>query len=121
LKFLWISLGVLAFLLLLCLLTAYICFRMAFYSSRSKKKDPDAIPLPSGEIYEEYHKSMTGWIRIGDKTYHFSKKGVMLTGTHKISKKKYTFSETGELVKGKAPKVKARFSERDNGPALMTE
>jgi len=63
LKFLWISLGVLAFLLLLCLLTAYICFRMAFYSSRSKKKDPDAIPLPSGEIYEEYHKSMTGWIR----------------------------------------------------------
>lgn len=57
---LWIALGVLAFILLVILITAYICFRMAFYASR-KEPDNGEFTLPDGEIYKAYRDVMSSW------------------------------------------------------------
>ena len=52
--------GVLAVLILL---TAYICYRMAFYASRKEDENADEYAIPEGEIYEPYHEQMKSWIR----------------------------------------------------------
>ncbi len=49
-------------LMLLVLLTAYICFYIAFYVPR-KKAEPDAINIPEGDIYEPYKDQMIQWIK----------------------------------------------------------
>lgn len=51
-----------AAIVLLVLLVAYICFRMAFYSPDSSRPAPDEISLPEGSIYKPYHEAMTNWI-----------------------------------------------------------
>ena len=45
------------------LVVSYICFRLAFYSKRSKE-DPNAgeVSLPEGEIYEPFRGQMVDWI-----------------------------------------------------------
>jgi fermentation-respiration switch protein FrsA (DUF1100 family) len=43
-------------------LISYICFYIAFYSSRKKKVPSDEISLPEGDIYEPYKDQMTKWI-----------------------------------------------------------
>ena len=48
---------------LLVLLLSYIFFRMGFYVPPRKKKDPEAVELPEGEIYEVFWEDMRGWIR----------------------------------------------------------
>lgn len=57
-----IFLIILAALVLLVLLTAYICFRMAFYVKRDKDEDLTAFTFPHGEIYEPYHEQMLSWM-----------------------------------------------------------
>lgn len=61
-KYFWILLGIVAALALLTLLTAYICFRMAFYESR-RKCQTEEYPIPEGEIYEPYRPVMTQWMK----------------------------------------------------------
>lgn len=58
-----IFLIVLAVVLLLVLLTAYICFRIAFYVKRDKDEDLTAFTFPHGEIYEPYHDKMLSWMK----------------------------------------------------------
>lgn len=61
--FLYIILGIAGFLLLLTLLTSYICFRMAFLNPRTREKDREEYPLPSGKIYEPYREQMIEWMK----------------------------------------------------------
>ncbi len=58
-----IFLIVLAVLALLVLLTAYICFKMAFYAPRDKNENLEAFTFPHGEIYEPYHDKMLSWMK----------------------------------------------------------
>ena len=59
--YLWITLGVLAFLAISALTLSYICYRMAF---RARKKTVPAgeFPLPKGDAYEPFHDSMRRWM-----------------------------------------------------------
>lgn len=43
------------------LMTAYICFRMAFYADR--KPSEEEYPIPEGEIYEPYREQMVAWMK----------------------------------------------------------
>lgn len=52
-----------AIIALAVLLTAYICYRMAFYNPKPKNADPNAIPIPDGEIYEPFREQMEDWVR----------------------------------------------------------
>ncbi len=52
-----ICLGIVA---LAVLITAYICFRMAFYIKRDKRI-PEKHPLPKGGAYEPFHDIIKGW------------------------------------------------------------
>ncbi len=54
-----IALIVLGSLLLLVLLTALICFLMAFYAPR--RRAVKGFELPPGKIYLPYHDKMKGW------------------------------------------------------------
>ena len=60
-EILWILLGVLAGICLLCLLTAFICYRMAFYSAPRKPQSGDTIDIPEGDIYEVFREDMERW------------------------------------------------------------
>lgn len=62
-KLCWILMGTAAVLLVLCLLLAYICFRLAFYVPPRKPVDEYPIETPEGKIYEPYQKNMEKWIR----------------------------------------------------------
>ena len=61
-EFLWIGLGIAAFIAVAILIIAYICFRMVFYEPRKQKLSSDELPVPEGEIYEPYHPIMKKWI-----------------------------------------------------------
>ena len=43
------------------MLTAYICFRMAFYATR--KETNEEFPLPEGDIYLPYRDQMIAWMK----------------------------------------------------------
>ena len=45
------------------LLTAYVCYRMAFYAPDRKPAAPDTYPIPDGDIYEPHREKMTNWIK----------------------------------------------------------
>ena len=50
-------------IVLLTLLTSYICFRMAFYVPKKKEKIAEEFDLPKGKIYEPYHEQMIAWTK----------------------------------------------------------
>ena len=52
-----------AALLVLILVTTYVCYRMAFYAPTRKPAAPDTYPIPEGDIYEPHREQMTNWIR----------------------------------------------------------
>lgn len=52
-----------AVLCIVVAITSYICFRLAFYVDRSKRKDENEIDLPEGEIYEVYYDKMIAWTK----------------------------------------------------------
>ncbi len=55
-----IILLILTILISLVLLIAYICFRMAFYTSRKENANENFM-LPPGDIYEPYREMMYAW------------------------------------------------------------
>ncbi|MBP3633499.1 MAG: alpha/beta hydrolase [Oscillospiraceae bacterium] len=62
----------LVFCLVLCaiLLTAYVCFRLAFYVSKKQRKDPDPYAIPPGKIYEPHREIMVKWMKEADALVH---------------------------------------------------
>lgn len=63
-----VLLVILAILALGVLLTAYICFRMAFYADRRPVEEE--YPIPEGEIYEPYREQMVAWMKETRATPH---------------------------------------------------
>lgn len=57
----WILTGAAVAILLMSLLTAYLCYRMAFFVSRHAKQNP--IGLPDDEIYGQYREKIDNWAR----------------------------------------------------------
>ena len=53
----------LTILVLLLLLTTYICFYKVFYSSKKQKNFKDEYPIPEGEIYEPFRDKMVFYIK----------------------------------------------------------
>lgn len=60
---LWILLGAAAVIGAAVLLTAYICFRMAFYVPKRKAADKEEFPIPRGRIYEPHRETMVAWMK----------------------------------------------------------
>lgn len=54
-------LGLAAAVVVLVLLTSFVCFSMAFYAPR--KKEYEEYPIPPGKIYEPHRETMIGWIK----------------------------------------------------------
>ena len=50
-------------IILLMLLTAFICFMKVFFSPKRKPKEPEVYTLPAGDIYLPYRDEMIGWMR----------------------------------------------------------
>lgn len=59
----WILTGIAGLLLLLVLLIAYICYRMAFYVPPRKPVQSDVIEIPDGEIYEVFRENFETWVK----------------------------------------------------------
>ena len=57
----WITVAVLAGLVGIFLLTAYICYRMAFYEPNRKGCAQEGPTLPEGDIYEAYREPIMKW------------------------------------------------------------
>lgn len=55
-------------IILLTLITSYICFRMAFWASR-KETNTEEYPIPDGEIYEPYRDIMVNWMKATRKLH----------------------------------------------------
>lgn len=47
----------------LCLLTAYICFYLAFYVPKRELPGQEEYPIPPGKIYEPFREVMVGWMK----------------------------------------------------------
>ncbi len=59
-----IILGIAALAAILALITAYVCFRLTFYSQRVKRSnDPDDIVIPDGDVYEAFRPEIENWTR----------------------------------------------------------
>ena len=58
---LWITLGVLGFLILAVLVTAYICYRRMLYSPPRRMPGPGEYEIPDGDIYEFFREDMVAW------------------------------------------------------------
>lgn len=59
----WTLLSTAATLAILVLITAFICFRMAFFVRRENQAEEDAkLPIPEGEEYEPYREQIVNWI-----------------------------------------------------------
>lgn len=68
---LWIALGVVVFLMLAALVTAFICFRMVFYSSpKTRFRDKEEITIPEGRIYEEFREPIIKWVKASRELPH---------------------------------------------------
>ena len=60
---LWTVLSLIAFVAVVILATAYICFRLTFYAKRGNEKDAEEDPVPEGEIYEAFREQILCWIK----------------------------------------------------------
>lgn len=60
-KFFCILSGILLAAAVLVLLTAWICFRMAFFVTPEQKAQAQESCVPEGEIYEPFRDCMTAW------------------------------------------------------------
>lgn len=59
----WTVTGIAASVLIVVLLIAYICYRMAFYSPNRNSEPCDDIETPRGKIYDPYRHNMEKWVR----------------------------------------------------------
>ena len=63
-KYLWIPFSVLAFVALIVLLAAFICFILAFYVKREKPKAGEhEFSIPKGNVYEPFRDQMISWMK----------------------------------------------------------
>lgn len=62
-EFLWIIAGVAGLIVLLVVVTSFICFRMAFYNNRKTDKPSEEFSIPEGKIYEPYREQMVNWMK----------------------------------------------------------
>ena len=60
---LYITLGILASVLLVVLLTAFICFRLTFYSKARDEKALAEYRVPPGKAYEPFREEMIAWVK----------------------------------------------------------
>ena len=60
---LYIILGILAVLLLAALVTAFICFKLTFYSKPRDPKQLAEYRIPPGEAYLPFRDEMAAWIK----------------------------------------------------------
>ena len=58
-----IFLHIILALAVICLVTAYICFRITFYVPKKVIIGPNDYPIPDGEIYEPYREQMVRWMK----------------------------------------------------------
>ncbi len=58
-----IILTVIASVIALCLLAAFICYLLTFYSPKRKPVGENEYPTPEGKIYEPYREQMVEWIK----------------------------------------------------------
>ena len=54
---------ILALLAAMVLLIAYVCYRMAFFSSRKEEENADEFAIPEGDIYEPFRDVMVQWMK----------------------------------------------------------
>ena len=54
--------------LLLCALTALICYFKVFYSGKRRVLSPDEYEIPEGEIYEVHREQIIEWVKLS-RTY----------------------------------------------------
>ena len=54
--------------LLVCVLTALICYFKVFYSGKRKVLGPDEYEIPEGRIYEVHREQIIEWIKLA-RTY----------------------------------------------------
>ena len=57
-------LGVLLFIVVVTLITAYICYRMVFYSPERRVLGEDEYEIPEGDIYEVFREDMINWTKM---------------------------------------------------------
>ena len=60
---LYITLGTLSGVLLVVLLTAFICFRLTFYSKARDEKALAEYRVPPGKAYEPFREEMIAWVK----------------------------------------------------------
>lgn len=61
--YVWIILGVVLICTLAVVGIAYVCFRITFYAPKKNEEDPQAYPLPVGDVYVPWHDTMVGWMK----------------------------------------------------------
>lgn len=54
---------ILVSILLIAIITSFVCFMMVFYSKTRKAPREDEYDIPDGDIYEKYREEMVGWIK----------------------------------------------------------
>lgn len=74
-KFLYLTLAAIFFIVLLVLLVSFMCFKVAFFSKREKEIS-DEFSLPDGEIYKAYKDIMQKW---ADEVYGTETERVEIT------------------------------------------
>lgn len=66
-----ITLIALGALIILALITAYVCFYIVFYSpKRKREKIAEEYPIPEGRIYQIYRDQMIAWMDASQTTPH---------------------------------------------------
>lgn len=62
--FFWIALGIIGFLTLAVLITAFICHRMMYHSPARRMPGEGEYAIPDGEIYEVFREDMIRWTKM---------------------------------------------------------
>ena len=62
--FLWITLGILGFLALAVLVTAYVCHCMMYRAPARRILGEDEYEIPEGDIYEVFREDMIAWTKM---------------------------------------------------------
>ena len=62
--FLWIGLGVVGFLTLAVLITAYVCYRMMYRAPAHQMLGEGEYAIPDGDIYEVFREDMIAWTKM---------------------------------------------------------
>ena len=59
--FLWTALGIIGFLALAILITAFVCHRMMYCSPAKRTLGEGEYAIPDGDIYEAFREDMIAW------------------------------------------------------------